>query len=159
MLCTNIEDLVSPWDLIASRSIHNQKKRIEESFMMVIEANDYVKKFLRYQWFSVWWLTDLLITQWILIALRHFWYHLKSLLKGFWWPFRSSKSVKYSWSYGLNEVCDSFICLYQQFEIIIPCFWRLICYFIDDECILQLVRDNLFYFVNMNFVAIVNNSC
>jgi len=31
---------------------------------------------------------------------------LKGLLKGFWWPFRSSKSVKYSWSYGLNKVCD-----------------------------------------------------
>ena len=22
------------------------------------------------------------------------------------WPFRLSKSVKYSWSYGLNEVCN-----------------------------------------------------
>jgi len=32
---------------------------------------------------------------------------LKGLLKGFWWPFRLLKSVKYSWSYGLNEVCDS----------------------------------------------------
>jgi len=31
---------------------------------------------------------------------------LKGLLKGFWWSFRLSKSVKYSWSYGLNEVCD-----------------------------------------------------
>jgi len=41
--CTNIEDLVSPWDLIASRSIYNQKKRIEESLTVVIEANDYVK--------------------------------------------------------------------------------------------------------------------
>jgi len=36
--CTNIEDLVSPWDLIASGSIYSQKKSIEESFMMVIEA-------------------------------------------------------------------------------------------------------------------------
>ena len=54
-----------------------------------------------------WWsLTDLLIARWILIALRRFWYRLKGLLKGFWWPFRSSKSVKYFWSYGLNEVCD-----------------------------------------------------
>jgi len=48
MSCTNIEDLVSPWDLIAFGSIYSQKKRIEESFMMVIEANDYVKQFLRY---------------------------------------------------------------------------------------------------------------
>ena len=55
---TNIEDLVSPWDLIASGSIYGQKKRIEESFMMVIEANDYIKQFLRYQQFSVWWLGD-----------------------------------------------------------------------------------------------------
>ena len=47
--CTNIEDLVSPWDLIALRSIYSQKKCIEESFMIVIEANDYVKWFLRYQ--------------------------------------------------------------------------------------------------------------
>jgi len=39
--------------------------------------------------------------------LRRFWYHLKGLLKGFWWPFRSSKLVKYSWSYGPNEVCDN----------------------------------------------------
>jgi len=52
--CANIEDLVSPWDLIALGSIYNRKKRIEESFTMVIEANDYVKQFLRYQQFSVW---------------------------------------------------------------------------------------------------------
>ena len=54
MSCTNIEDLVSPWDLIASGSIYGQKKRIEESFTMVVEANDYVKRFLRDQQFSVW---------------------------------------------------------------------------------------------------------
>jgi len=40
------------------------------------------------------------------MALKHFWYRLKGLLKGFWWLFRSLKSVKYSWSYGPNEVCD-----------------------------------------------------
>ena len=34
---------------IALGSIYSQKKHIEESFMMVIEANDYVKQFLRYQ--------------------------------------------------------------------------------------------------------------
>ena len=57
-----------------------------------------------------WWLlTDLLITRWILIALRCFWYRLKGLLKGFWWPFRSSKLVKYSWSYGPIEVYDIFL--------------------------------------------------
>jgi len=39
--------------------------------------------------------------------LRCFWYHLKGLLKGFWWPFRLLKLVKYSQSYGLNEVCDT----------------------------------------------------
>ena len=50
--------------------------------------------------------TDLL-TQWILIALRHFWYCLKGFLKGFWLPFRLLKSVKYSQSYSLNEVYDS----------------------------------------------------
>jgi len=49
LLCANIEDLVSPWDVIASGSIHSQKKCIEESFIMVIEANNYVKRFLRYQ--------------------------------------------------------------------------------------------------------------
>jgi len=54
VLCTNIEDLVSPWDLIASGSIYSQKKHIEESFMMVIEENDYVKWFQRYWQFSVW---------------------------------------------------------------------------------------------------------
>jgi len=32
---------------------------------------------------------------------------LKGLLKGFWWPFRSSKSVKYSQSYSPNEVCNT----------------------------------------------------
>jgi len=32
---------------------------------------------------------------------------LKGLLKGFWWPIRSLKSVKYSQSYGPNKVCDS----------------------------------------------------
>ena len=46
------------------------------------------------------------ITQWILIVLRYFWYCLKDLIKGFWWPFRLSKSVKYFQSYGPNEVCD-----------------------------------------------------
>jgi len=46
--CANIEDLVSPWDLIALGSIYSRKKRIEESFTMVIEANDYIKRFLRY---------------------------------------------------------------------------------------------------------------
>ena len=69
LLCTNIENLVSPWDLISSGSIYSKKKRIEESFIMVIEesfmmvieesfmivieANDYIKWFLRYQWLSV----------------------------------------------------------------------------------------------------------
>jgi len=52
--CTNIENLVSPWDLITLGSIYSQKKRIKESFTMVIEANNYVKQFLRYQQFSVW---------------------------------------------------------------------------------------------------------
>jgi len=32
---------------------------------------------------------------------------LKGFLKGFWLPFRLLKSVKYSQSYGLNEVYDS----------------------------------------------------
>jgi len=48
VLYTNIEDLVSPLDLIVLGSVYNQKKHIEESFTMVIEANDYVKQFLRY---------------------------------------------------------------------------------------------------------------
>jgi len=51
--CTNIEDLVSPWDLITSGFIYGQKKNIEESFMIVVEANDYIKQFPRYQQFSV----------------------------------------------------------------------------------------------------------
>jgi len=49
----NIEDLVSPWDLIALGSIYSQKKCIEESFTMVIEANNYIKWFLEYQQFGV----------------------------------------------------------------------------------------------------------
>jgi len=49
VLCTNIEDLVSPWDLITLGSIHSQKECIEESFMMNVEANDYIKWFLRYK--------------------------------------------------------------------------------------------------------------
>jgi len=53
VLCANIEDLVSPWDLIASGSIYDQKKHIEESFAMVIEVNDYIKWFPRYWQFSV----------------------------------------------------------------------------------------------------------
>jgi len=53
VLCTNIEDLVSPWDLIILGFIYSQKKCIEESLMMVIEANDYVKQFMRYQQFSI----------------------------------------------------------------------------------------------------------
>ena len=54
LIFTNIENLVSLWDLIAFGSIYGQKKRIEESFMMVIESNNYVKQFLRYWQFSVW---------------------------------------------------------------------------------------------------------
>ena len=54
MSCANIEDLVSPWDLITSGSIYSRKKHIEESFMMVVEENDYIKQFPRYQRFSVW---------------------------------------------------------------------------------------------------------
>jgi len=46
VLCANIKDFVSLWDLIALRSIYSQKKYIEESFVMVIEVNDYVKQFL-----------------------------------------------------------------------------------------------------------------
>ena len=49
MLYTNIEDLVSPWDLIALGSIYSQKKHIKESFTMVIEAINYVQWFQRYQ--------------------------------------------------------------------------------------------------------------
>ena len=43
---------------------YSQKKRIEESFMMVVEANDYVKQFPRYQQFSVWWLGDHRLIYW-----------------------------------------------------------------------------------------------
>ena len=43
------EDLVSLWDLIASGSIYSQKKCIEESFTIVIEANNYVKWFSKFQ--------------------------------------------------------------------------------------------------------------
>ena len=56
--CANIENLISPWDLISSGSIYSRKKCIEENFMMIIEANDYVKQFPRYQQFSVWLLGD-----------------------------------------------------------------------------------------------------
>jgi len=43
MLYTNIEDLVSLWDFIALRSIYRQKKYIEQSFTIVVEANNYIK--------------------------------------------------------------------------------------------------------------------
>ena len=49
MLYTNIEDLVSLWDFITFGSICSLKKRIEESFIMVVEANNYIKQFPRYQ--------------------------------------------------------------------------------------------------------------
>jgi len=48
MSYANIEDLVSPWDLIASGSIYGRKKCIEESFIIVVEVNDYIKWFPRY---------------------------------------------------------------------------------------------------------------
>jgi len=56
---------------------------------------------------------DLVITNWSADNsvntdhLETFWYNLKGLLKGFQWPFRLLKLVKYSWSYGLNEVCNT----------------------------------------------------
>ena len=40
--------ILLPWNLFS------QKKRIEESFTIVIKVNNYVKWFLRYQQFSVW---------------------------------------------------------------------------------------------------------
>jgi len=49
MSYANIEDLVSPWDLIALGSIYSRKKHIEKSFTKVVEANNYIKWFLRYQ--------------------------------------------------------------------------------------------------------------
>ena len=49
MLYANIEDLLFPWDLTTLGSIYSWKKCIEESFTMVVEANNYVKQFLRYQ--------------------------------------------------------------------------------------------------------------
>ena len=49
MLYANIEDLVSPWDFITLGSTYSQKKRIKESFTMVIEANNCIKQFPRYQ--------------------------------------------------------------------------------------------------------------
>ena len=48
MLYANIKDLVSPRDLITYGSIYSRKKCIKESFMIVVEANDYVKQFTRY---------------------------------------------------------------------------------------------------------------
>ena len=41
------------YSFIAFGSIYSQKKCIKESFMIVVEANNYVKWFLRYQQFSV----------------------------------------------------------------------------------------------------------
>ena len=75
MSCANIENLVSPWDLIASGSIYSWKKCIEESFMMVIKVNGYIKWFLRYQRFSIWWLDDHWLIVWK-VFLRAFGGHL-----------------------------------------------------------------------------------
>ena len=44
-----LHGILLPWGLF-----YGQKKHIKESFIMVVEANDYVKQFLRYQRFSVW---------------------------------------------------------------------------------------------------------
>ena len=43
MSYANIKDLVSLWDLITLGSIYSPKKHIEESFTVVVEANNYVK--------------------------------------------------------------------------------------------------------------------
>ena len=75
MSCANIEDLVSPWDLIALESIYSWKKHIEESFTVVVEVNNYVKLFLRYRRFSVWSLWDVFGTVWK-VFLRAFGDHL-----------------------------------------------------------------------------------
>ena len=42
---------------------------------------------------------------------------MKGLLKGFWWPFRLLKLVKYSQSYALNEVCDKGVGLTVLFGV------------------------------------------
>ena len=52
--------------------------------------------------------------------MRCFWYYLKGLLKGFWWPFRLLKLVKYSQSYSPNEVCDRNTTLYSK-ELCLGC--------------------------------------
>jgi len=49
ILYANIKNLVFLWDLITLGSIYSQKKHIKESFIIDIEANNYVKQFLRYQ--------------------------------------------------------------------------------------------------------------
>ena len=96
--------ILPPWDLfIAGRSALKRASRwlLKQTIMLsgFRDIGDLMS-------------SNLVITNWSadnLVntdCLRYFWYCLKGLLKGFWWPFRSSKSVKYSQSYSLNEVCD-----------------------------------------------------
>ena len=47
MLCTNIENLVSLWDLITLEFIYGQKKCIKESFIINTKTNNYAQQFLR----------------------------------------------------------------------------------------------------------------
>jgi len=47
MSYTNIENLVSLWDLITLEFIYGQKKCIKESFIINTKTNNYAQQFLR----------------------------------------------------------------------------------------------------------------
>jgi len=53
---------------------------------------------------------------------------LKGLLKGFWWPFRSLKSVKYLWSYGPNKVYDMNS---TGISIVLCVFWKHMSFLVE----------------------------
>jgi len=96
--------ILSPWDLfMTEKSVLKRASQWSLKQMIMLSSSRDIGDLVSGAWWS---LTDLLITQWILIALGRFWYCLKGLLKGSQWLFRSLKLVKYSWSYGPNKVCD-----------------------------------------------------
>jgi len=121
-----LHGILLPWDLfIAKRSALKRASRWLLKWMIILSSSWDISNLVSGTWWSP---TNLLITQWILISLRCFWYHLKGLLKGFQWPFRLSKSVKYFQSYGLNEVCDSsdnwnfwdYVMIFTIFSLVCP---------------------------------------
>jgi len=99
-----LHGILLPWDLfMVERSALRRASRWSLKQMIILSSSWDISDLVS---------GDLVIANWSADnsvntdRFEMFWYRSKGLLKGFQWPFRSLKLVKYSWSYGPNEVCN-----------------------------------------------------